>query len=338
MALKLSNEEGYSLSVAAWLADDDYDHTPVGGPYLSVTGLLRPMRMIILNQRVKALKQDQGDDEVIDISRFIASRLGTAVHAAIENTWKGKYQSALRSLGFSYKLIDKIRINPNEDELKINGIIPVYMEQRAFKEVGKYTVGGKYDFVGNGTLEDFKSMGIYSYLKGDKDENHILQGSIYRWLSPKIITSDHILIQNIITDWSKLDSIIKKDRGYPQKRIVAKKLALMPLKETEEWVKNRIQLIDSLIDSPEMDLPRCTQKDLWQDKPIFKYYKNPLKVVKSTANFEDYSEAHLRYIQDGSVGIIKEIPGKVKRCGYCDAFDICTQKDEYIAQGTLHMP
>lgn len=334
-----TNDEGYSLSVATWLASDCYDHAPVKGPYLSATDLLKPMRMIVLTQRLKALKQQSGVAESIDISRMVPSSLGTAVHSAIEYTWRKNYKAALLSMNYPKKIVDRIRINPTKEELAAEpDIIPVYMEQRAYKKAGPYTIGGKFDFIGNGTLEDFKSMGAYGYMLGDKDEDQRLQGSIYRWLNPEIVTSDHMLIQQIITDWSALEAKIKSKKGYPQKRIEAKKLTLMTLKETDNWVNNRVNQIELLKNTEESKLPLCTSKELWQSKPVFKYYKNPESTTRSTANFDDYHQAHERYLKDKSVGIVREFPAKVKRCGYCACYDICTQKDEYLDAGILQLP
>ena len=357
MTLKLTNEEEYSLSVAVWLGDDDYDHAPVKGPYLSATGLLKPIRMIVLDQRQRTLMQDTDDDEVIDISRLVPSRLGTAIHAGIEASWlkvKHKQDSlkekiknimaighnkTLHALGYPDKVIRRIHINPTDKELKSNpDMIAVYMEIRAFKKIDNYTIGGQFDFVGDGILEDFKSMGVYGYMMGNKDEDQILQGSIYRWLNPKIIHADYMLIQQIFTDWSKLDATIKKGRGYPQKRILSKKLKLMSLQETENWVKKRVSLIHSYKDTPESELPLCTKKELWQDDTKYKYYKNPKNTGRSTKNFDDFPSAHQRLMKDKQVGIIKEFPGLVKRCGYCNAFDLCSQKNEYIKNKTLKMP
>ena len=33
--------------------------------------------------------------------------------------------------------------------------------------------------------------------------------------------------------------------------------------------------------------------------------------------------------------IVKEIKGGVVACRYCNAFDLCTQKDAYLASGEL---
>lgn len=330
----LTNTEGYSLSIAAWLGDDTYDHTPVEGPYLSVTGLLKPMKILVLSQRLKNMQQTTA--EPIDISRYVPSRLGTAIHSGIEATWKGNYKRTLLALGYPETTVNKIKVNPTKEEI-CTGDIPVYMEQRAFKKVGAYTIGGMFDFIGDGVLEDFKSMGVYSYMMQDKDEEQRLQGSIYRWLNPELVTSDHMLIQQIFTDWSKLDATIKKERGYPQSRILTKKLKLYTYQETDDWVRDRVFMLDHYKEAPEIDIPLCTKKDLWQSDTVYAYYKNKAG-QRATKNYADYPAAHAHYLKDGSIGIVKERIGKVRRCGYCPAYEICKQKDDYIAQGILQMP
>jgi len=74
---------------------------------------------------------------------------------------------------------------------------------------------------------------------------------------------------------------------------------------------------------------------LWRSEPEFKYYKNPEKMSRSTKNFDSMKEARMRFIEDGSVGIIVERPGQVTACKYCSAFAICKQKDALIASGDL---
>jgi len=337
--MKYTNVEGHSLSVAVWLVTDDYIQNPYPGKaHLSATGLLKPERMIILSQRANAKKTTASE---MDISMNIPNHLGSAMHSSIQRAWETNYKKALLDLNYPKGMVDKVRINPTPENLKVNpDIIPVYMEQRASKEICGYIIDGQYDFIGDGTLEDFKSTGVYGFMKNDAydDQLKILQGSIYRWLNPDIITSDHMLIQYTFTDWSKLDSKIRKKKGYPQSRIVPKKFMLMPVQETESWVRQKLNTVISLQKTPEPDLPLCTAEELWRDKPVFKYYKNPDNRKRSTANFEDYHEAHARLLKDDSVGVIVDFRGKVRRCGYCDAYDLCTQKDQYIADGTIQLP
>lgn len=322
-----TNNTEISLSLAVWLVTSDYDYIPDQN-YISATGLLKPIRQLILNHRADTKNMEY------DISNNIPTNMGSAIHSGIENAWKTNYANALRALGYPKKMIERVVINPKPEELKPNSI-PVYMEQRAIRKIGPYQVGGKYDFVGDGILEDFKSQQVYGYMKGDKDDDYILQGSIYRWLNPEIITADFMRIQCIFTDWSKLFAMIQKNKGYPQSRLITKKLQLMPIDETEQWIKNKLAEIRSYRDTPEADLPECTPEELWRTASVYKYYKNPSKTTRSTANFDDYHLAHARLLKDGSVGIIKEIPGQVKRCAYCNGFEVCTQKDQYIADGTL---
>ena len=326
--MQLTNENKLSISVAAWLASDDYDHDSDPNT-ISTTGLLKSVRQIVLGSRVKS------ENIIFDITENVASRFGTAVHDAIEKAWKPKnYPKSLSRLGHSQAVIDRIRVNPKPAEVT-KDIIPIYMEQRAKKTLGKYTVSGKYDFVGNGTLEDFKTTSVFTYITKSNDEKYRLQGSIYRWLNPTIITDDVMTIQYIFTDWSKLQVSIRKKDGYPPYRMMGEPIQLMPLADTEQWLVDKLALIDKYMKYTECDLPLCTPEELWQKESKFAYYKNPAKTARSTANFDSYAEAQHRLVQDGAIGIIHERKAPVKACNYCGAFDLCTQKDAYLADGSL---
>ena len=110
---------------------------------------------------------------------------------------------------------------------------------------------------------------------------------------------------------------------------------LMSIEETEKFIKAKLNALERLADADESEMPECTPKELWQDPPTYKYYKNPDKRSRSTANFDSYFEASTRAANDGNVGVIVEVAGKVGRCKWCPAFNVCKQKDRYIANGTL---
>lgn len=190
---KITNRENIPLSVALFLAVDHYDYIP---KTISATSLIRPLRQYILARRVP-----QGAD-IPDLEDFIAARFGTAVHDGIEKAWSDEKTrvQALQDLGYPPNIIERIVFNPKPEDLKPDSI-PVYMELRSFKELMGFRVSGKFDFVGDGGLEDFKSTSVYTWIKGRKDDDYILQGSIYRWLNPEIITKDVLTIQFIFTDW-----------------------------------------------------------------------------------------------------------------------------------------
>ena len=318
-----SNVSAVPLSLAVFLATDHYDHDD---STISATTLIKPLRQIILGSRVPS------EGTSVDLGQMIASRMGTAIHDSIERAWTHNYVNALTALGYPQKMIERVMINPKPEEL-VDGTIPVYMEQRQTKQVGKHTVSGKFDFIGDGRLEDFKSTSTYTYINGSNDSKYILQGSIYRWLNPKIITKDEMAIQFIFTDWSGMRA--RTEAGYPTNRFQEKLLPLMSVQATDNYITNKLNQIDKYMDEPEATIPLCSDEDLWRSQPVFKYYKNPLKTTRSTKNFDTKQDAYIKLSEDGNVGIVIEKPGQVTACKYCNAFSICSQKDDLIAQGDL---
>ena len=325
--MKLTNEHNIHLSMSVFLASDNYDYDQRTN-HISATGLLKSTRQIILSARSEA-KQTQAD-----IGDFVPSGLGNAVHDAIEAAWLNNPQKALRKLGYSENLIGRIRVNPEPSELSDDDI-PIYVEQRKEKEIDGYVVSGKFDFVGDGELTDHKTTGVFSYMNKTNDENYKLQGSIYRWLNPDIITEDHMIINYFFTDWSKLRSIIEAKKGYPEFRSLAYKVPLMSIKETEQFIRTKLAEVSSFFKVEEIGLPQCTQEELWQGETTYKYYKNPLKKAKSTKNFNNYAEAQTRFIADGSIGEVVTVPAKAKRCNYCSGLSICSQAKQLIEVGLL---
>ena len=327
MTTQFSNRSNIPLSLAVWLCDDDYDHDDDPNT-ISATTLLKPIRAIVL------ARQNMQLNKVADVEGLIASRMGTALHTAIENTWKNhkKVVEILSNLGYNAEVIRNILINPAKEEISIDSIC-IYMEQRSSKKVGKFKITGKFDMVIEGALEDYKSTGTYNYISGSNKEKYKQQGSIYRWLNPTIITEDIMKIQYIFTDWSAMKA--RQDKKYPQKRLVEQRINLMSIPETETFVAGIVAKIEHCESLPQSDLPVCTSEELWRKPDVFKYYKDPLKKTRSTKNFDIYNEAVDRMIADGNTGVIDTIKGQVIRCKYCDVIGICDQAKQLVTEGSL---
>ena len=324
--IKYTNNNKISLSLAVWLANDlyDYDNTP---NTISATTLLNPIKAIVLALQNKDLQK------VGDVTTLIPSRMGTAYHDSIEKSWVGKnLKETLESLGYNKAVIDRIKVNPTKEELKDNNI-PVYLEQRGKKLIKGYTISGKFDFIADGTLEDFKSTSVYTYIFGSNNAKFIQQGSIYRWIFPELITEDFMRIQYIFTDWKASDA--KRDRSYPQSKLLTQKFKLMSIPETELFIGDIISKITTNLPNTQDLLPVCTPIELWQKDDVWKYYKDPSKLKRSTKNFDNALEANTRRVKDGSVGKIVHISGEVVRCKYCNVVDICKQAQGYIQQKLL---
>jgi len=327
MTTRYANVSDVPMALAVFLASDNYDYNS-DPDTISATTLLKPLRQIVLPPR---LPPGEGLSNLADM---MANRIGAAIHDGIENAWKTNYVEAMKAIGLPSGVIKRIAINPEPHELT-DETIPVYLEQRISRRMGKWRITGKFDFVGEGRVQDFKSTSTFTYKKQVNADKYTQQGSIYRWLDPKLITQDQMDIHYIFMDWK--GAMVKSDPKYPPRRFHTQSFPLLGLVETEQFIAKKIALIEKYWDAPEDTLPECDSEELWRSEPQFKYYKNPIKTVRSTNNFDNRAEAMTKYVADGSVGFVKEVPGQVTACKYCSAFAACSQKDRLIASGDLIM-
>lgn len=324
----ITNNTGISLAMAVWLVNDDYDYVKSKPNYISVTTLLKPLRQIVLPRRVK--QEDQIPPDVVE---YCSRALGNSIHDSVEKAWVKNYKTNLRKLGTPEEVIDRILVNPTEEELAAaSNPIVVYVEQRAFKEIaaaGKiWTVGGKFDMVTDGIVQDTKTTSAYTWTSGGRDEEHQLQGSMYRWLNPEKITEPFIRINYLFTDWQKY--MARQNPKYPQQRVEHKDITLLDITETEAWVVDKLTKVAHYMEAPEDKIPLCSDEELWMSDPKFKYYADPAKVGgRSTKNFDSLADAKVHQIEKGGKGVIITEKGEPKRCDYCDAFAVCKQKDTF---------
>ena len=322
--MRITNQHGLSLPLALWLLNDEYDYNPDPN-YISVTTLLKSVKQIILKRRV------QVSDLEMDISELIPSRLGSSIHDSMEKAWINPAAS-LRKLGYGEDVINALSVNPTPGTLQDHQI-PIYLEQRATRTIDiggrKITIGGKFDQVLDGHIFDGKSTSVWSYLSGDKDEDHSLQGSMYRWLNPEIVTSDTMTIMFVFTDWQR--AMTKSRADYPKIRAVDKEIKLKSLADTETFIRTKAGTVFDLMNAPEKDLPPCNDKELWRSAPTFKYYADPTKTDgRSTKNFDDAASANAFWkVEKQGRGVVITNPGEVKACAYCAAYDICEQRKSY---------
>ena len=322
--MKITNETGINLALAVWLLYDEYDYINIPN-YISATRLMKPLRQLVLPSRIKP------EEKMSDVSDYISRALGHSLHDSIEKAWKMGYKRGLKLLGYPDAMIERVAINPDALQVEANPeLIPIYLEQRAMRSLGGYVIGGKFDMVAEGIVHDNKSTSAYTWLFGGRDEEHQLQGSIYRWLNPDKITADFIRICYIFTDWQK--AAAKSNPNYPQSRVATKDIPLLSVEETEKWILSKIALFEKYKDVPENKLPECTDEELWRSDPQYKYYSDPTKTSgRSTKNFESLADARMFQAEKGGKGVVITIQGEPKRCGYCEAFDNCTQKDKYVS-------
>lgn len=315
---QFTNLHNIDISMAVWLVHDDYDFLPRERA-ISATALLKPTRQIILSGRVTG-------ETLEDLSARISMRLGHAIHDSIEHAWKNGYKRNLSLLGLPDKVIDRFKINPKPEDVQ-PGDIPVYIEQRGYRKLGDWTITGKLDMSVDGRLKDAKSTSVFSFIKGNKDENYRLQLSFYKWLHSDKITQEEGDIQFVFTDWQK--SMENTIPGYPPIRIVNHTVSLYSEEETETLIASKLEDLVRYQDASQDALPRCTDEELWRSEPVYKYYSDPTKTDgRATKNFDSLIEANNHLTEKGK-GIVKTVPGQVKACLYCRAFEICEQRKEF---------
>lgn len=324
MAFKYTNKDNVSLPLAVWLMHDDYDYDTRDN-VVSATALLKPIRALVL------IDQHKGLDKTVDIMSLVSSRMGSAIHAIAEKAWTNRknISKALEALQVS-NLDDKLVINP--DKVK-EGEIPIYVEQRHEKEIDDYIISGKYDLIVDGTVSDYKSTSVWSYIFDSNALKYTQQASIYKWLAPDRITDNNVHIQYIFTDWSAAQAM--RDSSYPQTRVLTKEYPIWSTEQTKFFISEKIKLLKQYKDSPQEDLPECNKEELWESETKYKYYKNPAKMARATKNFDTLNEANVRLASDGGVGTVVTVPGEVKACRYCEVSDVCKQAQNLIQQGRL---
>lgn len=324
---QVTNNSNLPLSIAVWLAHDDYDHDSREN-HISATSLLKPLKQLILSNRVDNEAKD-------DIVGLIPSAMGSSIHNGIEAAWVGSYAKNLEKLGYPKRVIERIRVNPSSEDLKADpDIIPIYLEVRSEKEIDGFIISGKFDFIGDGRLEDFKTTSVYTFMKGTKDEDYINQGSIYRWLNPDKVTRDDMAIQFIFTDWQGSRT---REPNYPNMRTVEKKFMLNSYQATEAFVRKQLATIKKYWDKPESEIPECNDDDLWRKPTVYKVYKDEkAKRAMSGGVFDEDKRGAERFAREKGA-IVKTFPGEVVACRYCKAFEICEQKQKYLDSGELQL-
>lgn len=309
----IANNKNIPFVLQVWLAADNYDYQ-VGDKYLSATTLLRSPRQIILERRVDT------SGLVADIEDSIARTMGNAIHEGIESAWIHNLPQSLKVLG-QESIKDMFTVNPKPEE-DLTNKIPIYIEQRTSKEIEGFTIGGKFDFVADGVLHDFKTTSVYSYIHGDRVKEYKLQGSIYKWLNQDKIKNDFIRICYIFTDWSKAEA--SRNPEYPQCRCLAKEYELLSVADTEQWIKNKLAVLSKYWDAPDSEIPECTDEELWLTPTQYKYYTNPDN-TRATKNFDVYGDA-IAFQRSKGKGVVITVPGAPQHCAYCSAAPICQQR------------
>lgn len=326
--MKYTNKHNIDPVFAIWLTYNEYNngkHLFPDKELVSATTLLKPTRKYVLEKKFYKYFSK-------DISELIPSKLGHAIHDSVEKAFKNiqnipkhNLKQIFSKLNVNEDVVDNLVLNPDPNNIKPTDV-PYYLEKRFFKEINNIIISGQVDLIIDGQLIDVKSTSTFTYKNQTKVEDYIMQGSIYRWLAPDIITEPTIKIAYLFTDWQKFK--VKQEDNYPPLRVIVQEFDLLSLPEIEEFILNKLQEITDNSNKPEKDIIPCSEKDLLFSETVYKYYANPDKLVKATKNFNSLQDANNHLASKGK-GIIVPFIGQPKACTFCDAFNFCRQRKEY---------
>lgn len=326
--MPLTNKHNLSLPLAVALAYDNYDFIK-GDKYFSATQLLKGTKKLVLSKRAAK----QGLLVPMDVSEKQATVVGTAFHDRAENLiLNGQYREVLmKSLGYDSDFVDSIVVNPTEP-LKPHQN-PIYIEQRVIKELNGFQIGGKYDYIWQGVVSDYKTTSTFAFKDPKKHQEWMMQGSINRWLNQDIVTEDYTNIDILFKDFSAKVAE-KGNPDYPPHSPYTMKLPLASIEDTEKFLIAKCREIERYESMSEDAMHPCSKEDLWMGASVFKYYASGKIGTRASKNFSDAHEAHL-FMQDKPNGLLVEVKGEPKACNYCNGRPVCNQYKNMVIEGLI---
>lgn len=310
-----TNNYNLPLPLLAWMLKDDYEK---GEADYSITELMKPTRYIILEKRYPKLALYNED-----VSDLFYSRLGTAIHTAIEESLKDKdtRNKALKMLGYPESTFRNMVINPKD---VLPNQIPLYLENHRVKEIEGVKVGGTADLIMGGRLIDYKTTTTYNFAAGWSDNAWKEQLNGYRWLFSDLITSTEADVYGILRDYS---STIRVKDAPP----IAMPIRTFDLSSTIDAYLHLKQKIQELqhYDRPEVhddDLPYATDEELGVNPPTYKYFRK-ITQSRASSNHNNLESALAAYHKNGT-GMIKKYVQEPYYFKFCRVKDKCKQYQE----------
>lgn len=174
-----------------------------------------------------------------DISELITSAFGTAFHTMMEGVSSGD------------------------------------IEERIYAEItpGVFLTG-RYDRYENYALHDYKTTSVWKWQNGDFGD-YRKQGLMYAWLMRK----NGVYVEKCIFHlFLKDHSLSKASRSdnYPEVAYQRYEFNVTSndLSEIEKYITERITLIESLLDTPDHELPMPTHDESWYTGDTYAVFKD----------------------------------------------------------------
>ena len=183
-----------------------------------------------------------------------------------------------------------------------------------------------------GTLKDYKTASVYSYIYKESREKWYAQQNVYAYMLRELgyeVNSAKIIA--FFKDWSRTGMLRSKD--YPPSLAMEIDVPLLDHEVVGKYIKKRLHMHVQVFDKPG-SIP-CSGKEMWATADTYKVKKKNGK--RSMKNFDNKALAQ-KFVDDNAMkhagGLnIEFTPGKRRRCEeFCPVAEVCPQKQAYDAK------
>lgn len=269
----------------------------------SVTTLQDPPRIVQLERR-------HGHKVPFDVAGSLASFMGTAIHEYMERM--------LRAM------------DPTQQVYRL--------ENRLGRTVLNRKVTGAFDIflLGDDELFDIKTSKTFNFIYNDR-KHWTAQQNMYRSFIREEwgIELKKLNIMFWGWEWSKYTMMQNKD--YPRQQVTTISLPLWSEARVKEYMEERIQMMIDSEDLSDVNLPHCSDEDMWADDNVYAVKrtdrKNALRLLKDKGKAQEWMNT---YQQESGIPVtklhIETRLGKRKRCeDWCGINKWCSQYTDYCS-------
>ena len=279
--MKITNKQNLPAPIVALLSRNYYSK---GASQYSVTELMSP-------PKIRRLREQYDADMEIDVTKLIASQLGTFMHGKLEAKEVEGYTN----------------------------------EERIFTEVDGVVISGAIDLQqqveGGVIIIDYKFVKAWSVKQGKDDWT--TQLNIYKWLveSVKRVPVKGLQICAIIKDYSAHDT----SEGYPEAEAVMIDIPMWDSVTTEAYVRKRLEMHRNAKVNHEFgeELQACTDEERWMSETVFAVKREGRKsAIRLFKTIEEATE-----LAEKEKGYVETRKGEPKRCtgDFCGVSKWCKQ-------------
>ena len=279
--MKITNKQNLPAPLVALLSRNYYSK---GASQYSVTELMSP-------PKIRRLREQYDENMEIDVTKMIASQLGTFMHGKLEAKEVEGYHN----------------------------------EERIFTEIDGVVISGAIDLQqvveGGVIIIDYKFVKAWSVKQGKSDWE--TQLNIYKWLveSVKRVPVKGLQICAIIKDYSAHDT----SEGYPEAEAIMIDIPMWDAVKTEAYVRQRLEMHRHARMAHDFgeELQPCSDEERWMTETVYATKKEGRKsAIRLFKTIEEATE-----LAEKEKGYVEIRKGEPKRCtgDFCGVSKWCSQ-------------